>query len=387
MNKYNPILKQFLVLISRSDFEKLVNETDAEKGAKGFTSWNHLLSMVVAQISGQTSLRSIEATMASVSNCFYHMGIKDGAKRSTLSYANNNRPYQLFEMLFYFLVDKLQNMKIDNRKFKFKNPLYSLDATFLYLQVDQFPWAHYQHNKGGIKLTVKLDNKANIPCHFIVTDGKDHDIIGGRKVPAKKGEILVFDRGYFDILFLSKLNNAGVFFVTRLKKGVNYREDGNFKEIKNKNILCDEVIWIKNTRKKVEEFRLRKIISYDESTKKTITIITNNFELAASTIAKIYKARWDIELFFKAIKQNLKIKKFYGRSKNAVLTQIFICMIVYLLFAYLQFKTRVTKSFTEFMSVIPTMLFKRISLEDWFTGKPPDRPPPKISEFQLELPM
>lgn len=362
MNKYNTILGQMLDLISRSNFESLVKEYGTEHCAKGLRSWTQFVTMLFSQISGQHGLRSIEQSMNNQRNCWYHMGItyaEREIKRSTLSYANANRDSDLYKAFFERIVRTAQSIE-SNHGFKFKNPLYSIDSTIIDLCLKLFPWADFRKGKGGIKLTVKLDHQGKIPCFAVESNAREHDSKKIREVPYSPGDILVFDRGYTDYAYFASLCDGKAWFVTRLKSNAVYNQVRMREVKKGSSIVCDTEIIIPSLSK---EILLRKIIVYDAETENRITILTNNLQWSASTIAGIYKDRWQIELFFKAIKQNLKIKKFYGNSKNAVMTQIWIALIAYLLFYLLKTKFKTLKlSFTNFISVVKTMLFQRTSL-------------------------
>jgi len=280
-------------------------------------------------------------------------------KRSTLSYANANRDSDLYKAFFERIVRTAQSIE-SNHGFKFKNPLYSIDSTIIDLCLKLFPWADFRKGKGGIKLTVKLDHQGKIPCFAVESNAREHDSKKIREVPYSPGDILVFDRGYTDYAYFASLCDGKAWFVTRLKSNAVYNQVRMREVKKGSSIVCDTEIIIPSLSK---EILLRKIIVYDAETENRITILTNNLQWSASTIAGIYKDRWQIELFFKAIKQNLKIKKFYGNSKNAVMTQIWIALIAYLLFYLLKTKFKTLKlSFTNFISVVKTMLFQRTSL-------------------------
>jgi putative transposase len=287
--------------------------------------------MVFGQVSGQHGLRSIEAGMNSQRNSWYHLGISADAsevKRSSLSYANNHRSAGLFKGFFEAILKQAQEGRVSHG-FRFKNPLYSVDSTTIDLCLKMFPWADFREHKGGIKLTVKLDHQGKIPCFVIDSNAREHDIKKIRLVPFKADDVVVFDRGYTDYGYFRTLDSQKAWFVTRLKKNAVYRRVGKREAIKNKGIVSDyEILLTKYSKTE----RLRKIISRDKKTGKKITLITNNLKWSPATVAGIYKARWQIEIFFKAIKQNLKIKRFYGNSRNAVMTQIWIALIVYLLF-------------------------------------------------------
>jgi hypothetical protein len=320
-----------LELVSRSHFEKAVKEQKTEHGAKGLRSWTQFVSMLFGQLSGQHGLRSIEQGMNSQRNSWYHLGISNESrevKRSTLSYANNHRSSDLFMSVFEKILGVAQNLKTSHG-FRFKNPLYSIDSTIIDLCLKLFPWADFRKGKAGIKLTVKLDHQGKIPCFVIESSAREHDAKQIENIPVNAGDVLVFDRGYVNYAYFAALCGLKAWFVTRLKK------NAVFKRVK-KNpvkpggaVLSDYEIIIPSLS---SELRFRKIIVRDPETKKKIVLLTNNLTWSSSTIGAVYRDRWQIELFFKAIKQNLKIERFYGNSKNAVMTLIWIALIVYLLF-------------------------------------------------------
>jgi hypothetical protein len=385
MNKYNTILGQMLDLVSRSDFEKLVKEHKTEYRAKGLKSWTQFVAMLFSQLTGQHGLRSMEHGMNSQWNGWYHMGITNTEreiKRSTLSYANAHRSADLFMAVFSSLLTQAQ-AQLGRHGFRFKNPLYSIDSTTIDLCLKLFPWAEFRKCKAGIKLTVKLDHQGKIPCFVVESNAREHDAKKVREVPYEAGDVLVFDRGYADYGYFASICEKKAFFVTRLKKNAVYKRVKKNSVNEGGNIVSDyEII----TPSMSKEITLRKIIVRDPETKKPIVLLTNNLKWSAATIAGIYKDRWQIELFFKAIKQNLKIKRFYGNSKNAVMTQIWIALIAYLMFYLLKVKLKSLRlSFTIFISVIKTMLFQRISLYDLLSGTSPPLKPKMLLECQPEF--
>ena len=370
MQKYNTIFGQLLKFFSRFEFEKFVKEVGAERHARGVSSWDHFVALMFAQLAGQESLRCIEAGMATQINSLYHLGAKL-LNRSSLSYANNHRPATLFEKIFYFILAKCQNIA-PKHKFKFKNPLYSIDSTVIELCLSLFEWAKYQKSKGAIRLHFELDHSGYLPKFMVLTTGKVSEHTIAKEIKFKAGDVVVFDRGFLDFGFLNSLDNKGVFYVTRFKSNSAYKVIER-KEKTNKNILADQIIeltvdWTHNKYPK----KLRRIRVKDPETGKSIVIITNNFKWAATTIAKIYKERWQIELFFKAIKQNLNIKNFIGVSLNAMLSQIWIALIVYLLINYIKFKSKIGLAFSTIISIIPLNLFSRRNLWDFL--KYPNKP-------------
>src|SRR5215469_12407778 len=385
MKKHNTILGQMLEVISRSHFEKQVKEHKTEHGAKGLKSWTQFVSMLFAQISGQHGLRSIEHGMNSQRNSWYHLGVTNTEremKRSTLSYANTHRDSNLFKSVFENLLEKAQQLKVKHG-FRFKNPLYSIDSTTIDLCLKLFPWADFRKGKGGIKLTVKLDHQGNIPCFAVVSNARGHDVNQLCEVPYESGDVLVFDRGYTDYVYFSMLCAKKTWFVTRLKSNAAYKRVAKRPVKSCGNILSDYEIIIPYLS---NEIKFRKIIVRDPETKKRITILTNNLQWSADTVASVYKDRWQIELFFKALKQNLRIKRFYGNSKNAVMTQIWIALIAYLLFYLLKQKfKRWELSFTNFISVFKTMLFQRASLYEMLCATSPPYKPKQVLPHNLEF--
>jgi hypothetical protein len=379
MNKYNTILGQMVDLVSRSHFEKQVKEYKTEHGAKGLRSWAQFITMLFGQISNQHGLRSLVQGINSQRNSWYHIGITNierEMKRSTIAYANATRDSNLYKTVFENLLLKAQSIK-SSHGFNFKNPLYSIDSTTIDLCLKLFPWADFREKKGGIKLTVKLDHQGKIPCFVVESNAREHDTKGIKEVPYNTGDVLVFDRGYADYSYFEALCLKKTYFVTRLKRNAVYRY-GKKREVKaSGNILSDYEIILPSLSNKI---KLRKIIVRDPETNKKFTLLTNNLHWSSSTVAAVYKDRWQIELFFKTLKQNLKIKRFYGNSKNAVMTQIWIALIAYLLFYLLKIKSKCFDlSFTNFISVVKTMLFQRVCLYDWLSGTSP----PIISKIHL----
>jgi len=385
MNKYNTVLGQMLGLISRSRFEKLVKGHKTEHGAKGLRSWTQFVAMLFSQLTGQYWLRSMEQSMNNQRNGWYHMGIANAerkVKRSTLSYANFHRSADLFKAVFLSLLIQAQ-AQLRSHGFRFKNPLYGIDSTTIDLCLKLFPWADFRKGKAGIKLTVKLDHQGKIPCFVVESNAREHDAKKAREVPYEAGDMLVFDRGYADYGYFASICGKKACFVTRLKKNAVYRRVKKNPVREGGNVISDYEVIIPSLSK---EITLRKIIIRDPETKKRLVLLTNSLKWSAETVAIVYKDRWQIELFFKAIKQNLKIKRFYGNSKNAVMTQIWIALIAYLMFYLLKAKSRsLHLSFTNFISVIKTMLFQRVSIYDFLSGTSPPLKPKKLHERQPEF--
>ena len=364
MKNKNSIFGQMLQLISRYEFEKAVKMYNTDKYCKGFTSWDHFVSLAFAQLSKQDGLRGVETGMASQVHRLYHLGTKP-CKRSTLSYANNNRLHEVFKNVFEY---KLENTlkKAPGHKFRFKNNLYSFDATTIDLCLSLYNWAKFRKTKGGIKLHVQLNHNGYIPQFVNVTHAKHHEVNELRRLNLKAGDIIVYDRGCIDFkLFVSHCIKR-IYFVTRLKSNAKYKVVERKDVSKYKNISSDQTIEFTDYySKKKCPLRLRRIRCKDPETGKYIVLLTNQFEWSPNTVSKVYKDRWQIEIFFKNIKQNLKIKSFLGTSKNAIMCQIWVALIVYLLLSYMKFVSKYNWTISKLMNVLPVILFTRIDLWIW----------------------
>lgn len=376
MAHHNTLLGQMLKMFARHEFQKAVESTGTEYHARGFSSWNHFVAMLFGQLAGQDSLRGIEAGLATQAKYLYHLGIKP-VHRSTLAYANEHRSHELFKKIFGFMLSKCQPIA-PKHKFRFKNPLSSIDATVIDLCLSLYDWAKFRTTKGAVKLHVKLNHAGYLPTFMAMTEGKTHEVSIAPTVPLEPGDVVVFDRGYNDFAWFKTLVDKSVFFVTRLKQNARYRIIGR-NPVTHKDIYSDHIIEFTNfyARKDCPD-RLRRIRSKDPKTGKIIVILTNNFAWSAKTIAMIYKDRWQIELFFKAIKQLLKVKSFVGTSQNALLSQLWVALIAYLLLAYLKFKSKFSWSLYTLCAVLPTNIFSKRNLWDWLND-PFHKPKPTAS--------
>ena len=307
----------------------------------------------------------IETSLRTHTNKWYHLGLKD-IKRSTLCDANKNRNYKIYEQLFYKILQRCRDITPKHR-FKFKNPLYTLDSTVIDLCLSLYPWAKFRKTKGALKIHNLYDHRGCMPVFITVTDAKHHDVSVAKdlSLPLTPDSILCVDRAYIDYKWLYSLNKSSVFFVTRAKSNINCTVIGQHSLNTKKNILFDYVIKLKGYyQSKSYPHNLRLVGYYDTNTNKQLVFLTNNFVLSAYTIAQIYKTRWEIEIFFKWIKQNLKIKSFLGTSKNAVLTQIWVAMCYYLLLTYIKYQTKYSYSLTHFAIMLKETVFETVSLID-----------------------
>ena len=380
MAHHNTVFAQMLKFIPRHEFESLAHQHHSGRRLRKMTRWTQFVAMATAQLSGRHSLRDVASNMAAQARKLYHLGMS-AVNRSSLSRVNASQPYQLYEALFAKLLARCQS-RAPKHNFRFKNKLYSLDASTIDLCLKVFPWAKFRATKGAVKLHVGLDHEGLLPAFVAITDGKTHDLTATRALKLPSGSIVVMDRGYTDYAWYKSLNNNGISFVTRLKTNARYRVTERRTVPKNKGLTCDQTIELTGARAKNGPFRFRRIGYKDAKTSIHYTFLTNNFKLAARTIADIYKARWQVELFFKWIKQNLKIKSFLGASKNAVLTQIWIAMCVYLLLSYIRFLHKIQPSLQQMLRLLQLNLFERRALLELLRGDPPE---PPVSPNQAAL--
>lgn len=368
------MFSQILKLIPRTDFERLVKETGAEYRSKGLSSWSQFVGMMFCQLGRAHSLREIEGGLKSSEGKLAHLGIEAPA-RSSLSYANGHRPWQLFEKVFYGLFEIVAAKMVGKKKFRFKNKLVSLDSTVIDLCLSMYDWAKFRRTKGAVKLHLVLDHDGYLPCFGIITEGKVADVKAAHQIHFAPGTVVVDDRGYNDYRLFAKWTDAGVFFVTRMKDNALFEVVEEREPPQNRNILRDQIIRLSGigAQEKCPHL-LRRVEVVREDTGGILVFLTNHLGLGASTIAAIYKDRWQIELFFKALKQNLKIKTFVGTSANAVRTQIWTALISMLLLRYLQLSSRFGWSLANLVALLRMNLFTHRDLMAWL-DKPFATPP------------
>jgi len=370
MSHCNTIFAQILKIVPRHEFETLAKQHHSGRSFRTASRWSQFVSLSLAQLSGRNGLRDIAENISAQTHRLYHLG-STKLTRSNLSRINKDKPYELYEALFGKLLQRCKGLAPGHR-FRFKNPLYSLDASTIDLCLSVFPWAKFRTTKGAIKLHVGLNHAGHIPEFAIVTDGKVGDVTAGRTIHFPKGSIVAIDRAYNDYAWYKQLTDKGIFFVTRLKSNAKTRVIERHSVLKNKGLTCDQTIEFTAalTAKKCP-VQLRRIGYRDPLTGKHYIFLTNNFKLAAKTIADIYKARWDVELFFKWIKQNLKIKKFIGTSKNAVMTQIWVALCMFLTLALIKFQSKLKKSMQQIVRLLQLNLFDKRDLLALLRGEPP----------------
>jgi len=361
------LFSQALSLVNRQAFEDLVKEHGTEEGAKGFKSWDHFVALLFSQLAGANSLREIQGGLASSGGKLQHLGgISKAPSHSTLSYANNNRPWEFFRSVFNLLLVTVQALaKTKNRRFRFKNPLYSIDSTTIELCLKVFDWARYKRAKGAVKLHLLLDHQGYLPCWAYISDGKTGDIVAARLLDLAPGAIVVMDRGYNDFSLFGSWCDRGIYFVTRMKEGTQYEVVESREPPKGGNVLFDETIRLTGKDADQKCSHLLRVVVWDEKKDREIVLLTNIFHLAASTIGAIYKDRWQIELFFKALKQNLKVKSFLGTSENAVKSQLWTALIAILILKYLQLRSKIAWSLSNLAALIRMNLLTYQDLWRW----------------------
>jgi hypothetical protein len=358
---------QVLSLVNRADFERAVRQHEAEKWTKGFSCWDQFVAMLFCQMGAAHSLREICGGLASALGKLVHLGMSGAPSRSTLAYANAHRPWQVYQTAFEGVLDRCaQEAAVKRRKFRFKNPLRSLDSTVIELCLASFDWARFRRAKGAIKLHLQLDHQGYLPCWALVTEGRTHDLKVAQGLSFAPGTIIVLDAGYNDYALLCRWHRAGAFFVTRPKDNLIYAVVERRETPTRGNILSDEIIRLTGvkTRQKYPE-TLRRIVVWDAENQREIVLISNLLHFAAITVAGIYKERWQIELFFKALKQNLKVKTFVGTSANAVRIQIWTALIAMLLTKYMQLKSSFGWSLSNLAAMLRFNLLTYRDLWAW----------------------
>ena len=377
MSYNKTIFRQMLQISSRLEFLSIVKKYKGDYRVRKLNCWSQFIHLLFAQLGDRNSLRDTVECSASQSEKLYHLGCS-ATSRSTLADANNKRPFQMYRELFFKLLDRTQRIA---PKYKLKLPkkLYIMDSTTVDLCLKLFPWARFRKTKGAVKLHTLMQADGLLPTFLTVTDGTVHDSKGAKKLNVESGSFIVFDRGYHDFRLYKRYTDNKIRFVTKMKTNAQYETLAVKINDKKSGVLSDETIRFTGyyTHKKYPNL-LRKITFYDKKTNKKHIFLSNEFDLDAAAIAAVYKARWEVELFFKTIKQNLKIKRFMGNSRNAVLTQIYVAMIAYLLVSYHKFTHKSKHSIQKLIRLIQINLFERKPLDElikYAGSKPPDAEP------------
>ncbi len=385
MNRVYSIFSQILQLFPRTEFEAAVKQHHAERHARGFTCWGQFIAMLFCQLGHAKSLREICGGLASSEGKLRHLGLPEAPSRSTLAYANEHRPWRLYQTVFEQLLERCHQMvralKVGHG-LRFKNRLLSLDATVIDLCAAVSDWAQFRRTKGAVKLHLLLDHNGHLPSYAVITPGKTHEIRVARQMQFEPGTVLAFDRGYVDYDWFAELSRQGVYFVTRLKEKADYGVVEERAMAERGRVLRDQVIFFYKLAQKGEQCYFRRVEVWNEEKQEVLVFLTNHLEWAGSTIGAIYKERWQIELFFKALKQSLRIKTFVGTSANALKIQIWTALIAMLVVKYLQLLATFRWSLSNLVALLRQQLFVYRDLYQWLND--PFQAPPPLAETMAE---
>lgn len=367
MNQGKYVFAQLTEFLPRRVFDGMVEKYQGNRYVKHFTCWNQLLAMIFGQLSNRDSLRDLIVSLDAHSPKSYHLGFGKSVTRSNLAKANESRDYRVFEELAYYLID-IARKKLSNDDFEVKGKVYAFDSTTIDLCLSVFWWAKFRKAKGGIKIHTLYDITTQIPAFVHITDAKVHDVRAMDLIPYESGAYYIFDRGYVDYERLYKITQLGSYYVIRAKKGMQFECSEHRTVDVNTGVLSDQVgslVGFYNSKQYPEKFR--KVVFYDVEMDRTFVFISNNLELPSEQIALLYKNRWQIELFFKWIKQHLKIKSFWGTSENAVRIQIYSAIITYCMVAIVGHDLKLERSTYEILTVLGISLLDKTPVKELFS--------------------
>ena len=365
MNIDKYVFAQLVSFLDRSKFNRIVKKYDGDKYVKSFTCWNQLLVMMFAQLTKQDSLRTTSLTIESLGTMCYHLGFGKGVTRSNLSKANQERDYHIFEEFAYFVVNEAREKRVTDL-FNLDGNVYAFDSTTVDLCLSVFWWAAFRKHKGGIKIHTLYDIETQIPTFFHITEAKVNDVNAMDEIPYESGSYYIFDRGYNDYKRLYTIHQIGAFFVIRAKTNLHYNTE-KWKRRMPDNVLSDQLISLSGfySQQKYPE-KIRKVIYWDDEQKREFTFLTNATEISALEVANLYKNRWQVELFFKWLKQHLRIKKFWGTNENAVRIQIYSAITAYCMVAIVQYDLHIDKSIYDVLQILDRNLTHKTLLPDLF---------------------
>ena len=363
------VFSQIMDLVSSTSFQTIVTRYNGDYKVREFTCWKQFLCMAFGQLTHRESLSDTLICLKANAHRLYHLGIGEMVANSTLTRANETRSYLIYEELAMLLIKQAQQLYLSDNdlEIRLKNNVFAIDATTIDLCLATFYWATFRSTKGGIKLHTQLDLKTAIPEFILFSTASVHDVNVLDVISFEANSFYIMDRGYVDYKRLYRIHQCDAFYVTRTKDNMNYRRLYSHAADKTKGILCDQTIMLNGyyAAKHYPE-KLRRIKFRDEETRKVLVFLTNNFHLAATEIAQLYKHRWKIELFFKWIKQHLKIKSFWGQSENAVKTQVWIAVSVYVLIAIAKKKFMLPQSLYEILQILSISIFEKMPINQLF---------------------
>jgi len=361
MNIGKTIFSQLMEFLPQYEFCKCVERYCGNHKVKSFSCWDQFLCMAFAQLTYRESLRDIQACLRASREKLYHMGIRGKVSRNTLAHANSVRDWRIYADFGQFLIGQARSLYMDTEfGVQLEQTAYALDSTTIDLCLSLFPWAKFRKRKGAIKLHTLLDLRGSIPSLVLITQGKVHDVNILDEIIIESGAVYIMDRAYVDFARLYWINQCKAFFVTRTKSNFDFKRLYSHTIDKSSGLQCDQTIELKGfyTRKDYPE-KLRRIRYWDADREKRFVFLTNNFILPAITIAELYRCRWQVELFFKWIKQHLRIKAFYGTSENAVKTQIWVAITVYVLVAIVKKRLNLDLSLYTILQILSVTLFEK----------------------------
>ena len=359
----------------------IISKCNSDKFCKGFDTWSQLVSMIFCQFANSTSVRDISNGLKSATGNLNHLGIREAPSKPTVAYQNRHRSSNVFKEIYYACLEHLGQHTFGKRKkFRFKSPIKLLDSTLISVCLSVFDWAHYKTHKGAVKMHAMLDFDMLLPHYVLITDGKKGDNTAAKQIPVERGTVVVSDRYYCDFELLNLWDSNGVFFVVRHKRNLAFRKvrENDLPPVRHQNVLIDEIVELTGpqTRGKYPK-QLRRVVVYNEEKDFTVELLTNNFNWTASTIGELYKSRWQIEIFFRHVKELLHIKSFVGTSQNAVEIQLWTALITILMLKYLQFKASYDWCLSNLTASLRLNTFTKMDLWKWldepFTP-PPDTP-------------
>jgi hypothetical protein len=383
MSKIN-LFAQIISKLDRSSFKSLVKEKETDKHQKGYNSWTHLVSMLFCQFAKSQSVRDISNGLKSATGNLNHLGIQKAPSKSTISYQNKNRDWQLFKDYYYKLLSQLgQQMNVKQTKFRIKSKIFLLDSSTISLCLSLFDWAKYKTAKGAVKMHTLLDYDGNLPAYVNITDGKTADNKGAYDIPLLANSVIVADRYYNDFSLLNVWDSNSVNFVVRHKENLNFKtiKENELPDNRHQHVLKDEIIEFTGVQAKNKyPKRLRRVAIWDDENQQVIELITNQMSWTANTISELYRSRWQIEIFFREIKQLLHIKSFIGTSENAVMIQIWTALITILVLKYLKALARYGWRLSNLVAFIRLNMFVKIDLQKWL-DKPFEEPPEPMQNY------
>jgi transposase len=371
MNTGRYLFAQLLDFLPKGDFDRCVLKYKGNRCIRRFSCFDQFLCMVFAQLTYRHSLRDLEICLHSLQPKLYHVGIRGSVARNTLALANQNRDWRIYADFAHILIAHARKLyAADSLGVDLEQTVYALDSTTIDLCLSLFPWAHFRRHKAAVKLHTLIDLHGNIPCFICISSGKMSDVKVLDQLSLEGGSFYVMDRGYIDFARLYRFQISVAFFVTRAKKNLQFRSVSNRQVDKTTGLRCDQTIRLTGTKTAKEYPQLLRRIKYvDAQTGKRLVFLTNNFKLDALTVAQLYKCRWQVELFFKWIKQHLRIKNFFGTSTNAVKTQVWIAMSVYVLVAIVKKELNLDRSMHEILQILSLNLFEKTSIFSVFLEK------------------